>query len=126
NLRPRSVALASGMRVIPTDRKTITWPQIVSDPLPEWVAETEVIPATDPAFTTLEADPKKCAVRTEFSNEILDDSVPDAGDVVRRLMLRALATKLDLGIFEGNPASDPDVIRGLKFQPGIQMVTALG
>jgi len=122
-LRPRSVALSSGIRVVPTDRKTIQWPQVVSDPTPEWVAETEVIPATDPVFTSLEADPKKLAARTEFSNEVLDDSEPDAEGVVRRLMERALALKLDLAFFQGNPSADPDSIRGLKFTPGIQALS---
>jgi HK97 family phage major capsid protein/HK97 family phage prohead protease len=125
-LRPQSVALRSGIRVIPTDRKTIQWPRVISDPVPEWVGETEVIPATDPAFDTLEADPKKLAARTEFSNEVLDDSEPEAEGVVRRLMQRALALKLDLGFFQGNPAADDDSIRGLKFVAGIQTGPSLG
>lgn len=118
-LRARSVALASGIRVIATERETVTWPQIVSDPTPDWYGETELIVASDPVFASLTATPKKLAVRTEFSNEVLDDSVPDAGEVVRRLMLRALAEKLDLGIFEGNPAANADSIRGLKYTAGV-------
>jgi HK97 family phage major capsid protein/HK97 family phage prohead protease len=126
HLVPRSVALTSGIRVIPTDRHTINWPTVVDDPDAAWVAETDVIPASDPVFGALEAEPKKLATRVEFSNEVLDDSVPDAGDVVRRLMLRALASKLDLSIFEGNPTADPESIKGLKYQAGIQTDTVLG
>ena len=119
-LAPQSVALRSGVRVVPTDRKTIQWPVVISDPIPDWVAETDVIPATDPAFDTLEAEPKKLAARTEFSNEVLDDSEPAAEGVVRRLMQRALGLTLDLAFYQGNPSADPNVIRGLKFQSGIQ------
>jgi HK97 family phage major capsid protein len=125
-LTPRSVALASGIRVIPTDRHTIEWPTIVSDPDAEWVAETDPITPSDPVFDSLTAEPKKLASLVQFSNEVLDDSVPDAGATVRTLMLRALAGKLDLSIFEGNPTADPESIKGLKYQAGIQTDSALG
>lgn len=119
-LTARSVALASGIRVITTDRHSVSWPQIVSDPVPAWYAETELIVASDPVFASFEVEAKKVAVRTEFSNEVLDDSVPSAEQLVRRLMIRALAEKIDVGVFYGNPSADPDSIRGLRWTPGIQ------
>lgn len=119
-LAARSVALASGIRVITTDRHTVQWPQVVSDPVPAWYDELDLIVASDPVFATLEVEAKKLACRVEFSNEVLDDSVPDAEKLVRKLLMRALAEKLDLGIYYGNPATDADSIRGLRWTSGIQ------
>jgi HK97 family phage major capsid protein len=121
-LRPASIALASGVRVIPTDRQSITWPRLTADVDPTWVAETVQIPAGDPAFGTLEASPKKLAHRVELSNEVIDDSEPSIVDVLNVHLATMLALKLDRGIFEGNPAADAESIRGLKFVTGTQTI----
>lgn len=118
-----SVALSSGIKVISTDRTTVSWPQVISDPTPAFYNELDVIAPSDPVFATLTADPKKIAVRTEFSNEVLDDSVPDAATVVRNLMLRALSEKLDVTVFEGDAIADPKAFNGLKNTAGIQTVS---
>lgn len=124
-LRPVSVALASGMLVIPTSRNRVTWPQLVSDVDPTWVAELEQIPAGDPGFSTLTADPKKLAHRiTEISNEVIDDSEPSAVDVLNAHLVTMLALKLDASIFEGNQGADSDSIKGLKYVSGIQTISA--
>jgi HK97 family phage major capsid protein len=112
------------MRVIPTDRHKITWPRLVSDVDPTWVAELEQIPAGDPGFGTLEAEPKKLAHRiTEISNEVIDDSEPSIVDVLNGHMVQMLGLKLDRSIFEGNPSADADSIRGLKYVSGIQTIS---
>lgn len=105
-LRPASIALASGIRVIPTDRHKITWPRLVSDVDPTWVAELEQIPEAPPGFGTLEAEPKKLAHRiSNISNEVIDDSEPSIVDVLNAHMVTMLALKLDASIFEGNPTA---------------------
>jgi len=121
-LRPASIALASGVRVIPTDRESIVWPRLTSDVDPTWVAETEVIPAGDPGFGELTATPKKLAHRVELSNEVIDDSEPSVIEVLNGHLTTMLGLKLDRGVFEGNPAADADSIRGLKYVAGIQTV----
>jgi HK97 family phage major capsid protein len=121
-LRPASIALASGVRVIPTDRQSITWPRLTADVDPTWVPETVQIPAGDPAFGTLTASPKKLAHRVELSNEVIDDSEPSIVDVLNVHLATMLALKLDRGIFEGNPAADAESIRGLKFVTGTQVI----
>lgn len=117
-LRPASIALASGMVVIPTDRQKVTWPQIVSDVDPTWVAELEPIPTGDPGFDSLDAEPKKLAhLISPISNEVIDDSEPAAVDVLNTHLVTMLALKLDRGIFEGSN-TDPKSITGLKYQAG--------
>lgn len=121
-LRPASIGLASGIRVIPTDRSEVVWPRLTADVDPGWYAETELILKGDPAFGTLTATPKKLAHRVELSNEVIDDSEPSIVDVLNTHLGTMLALKLDRGIFEGNPAADADSIRGLKYVAGTQEI----
>lgn len=123
-LRPASIALASGMVVIPTDRQKVTWPQLVSDVDPSWVDELEAIPADEPGFDTLEAEPKKLAhLVSPISNEVIDDSEPSAVDVLNGHLVTMMALKLDRGIFEGNAGADPKSINGVKYVSGIQTIS---
>jgi HK97 family phage major capsid protein len=119
-LRASSIALASGLLVIPTTRESLAWPQLVTSVDPSWVAEGAVIPAGDPAFAELKATPRKLAHRVIFSNEVADDSEPAIIDVLNQHLATMLGLKLDLAIYEGNAANG---IRGLKFTPGIQTIS---
>jgi HK97 family phage major capsid protein len=121
-LRPMSIALASGLRIIETDRESITWPRLTADVDPTWTAETVQIPAGDPGFADMTATPKKLAHRVEMSNEVVDDSDPSAVDVVNAHLATVLSLKLDTAIFEANPATTPNSIRGLRWTPGVQQV----
>lgn len=122
-LRATSVALASGMRVIPTDRGEIQFPQITADVDPGWTAEATQITASDPTLATLTATPKKLAARVEFSNEVFDDSDPSVVEVLQTHVATILGLKLDAGIFEGNQGADPNSIKGLKYVAGIGAVS---
>jgi len=121
-LRPMSVALESGFTVVSTDREKVIWPRLTADVDPTWVEELEQIPEGDPAFAQLEAEPKKLAHRVKLSNEVIDDSEPSVVDVLNTHLGTMLALKLDLSIFTGNPATNPDSIRGLKYVAGIQTI----
>lgn len=122
-LRPASVMLAAGVRVIPTGRESVVWPRLTADVNPTWVGEEDIIPAGDPAFGTLEAKPKKLAHRVELSNEVIDDSSPAIVDVLNVHLASMLALKLDASMLEGNPTTNPDSIRGLKYTAGIQTLS---
>jgi HK97 family phage major capsid protein len=121
-LRPLSIALASGLRIIPTDRESITWPRLTADVDPTWTAETDQIPSGDPGFGDLTATPRKLAHRVEMSNEVVDDSDPSAVDVVNAHLATVLSLKLDTAIFEANPAVTPNSIRGLRWTAGVQTI----
>jgi HK97 family phage major capsid protein len=121
-LRASSVALAAGIRVVPTDRESVQWPQITADVAPTWYGETDTITPGDPILATLTATPRKLAHIVELSNEVIDDREPAIVDVLNAHLATVLALKLDLSIFEGNPASNADSIRGLKYRAGIQTI----
>jgi HK97 family phage prohead protease len=122
-LRASAVMLAAGVPVLGTDRREITWPRITSDVAPDWYAEEEEIAAGDPGLGTLSAVPHKLAHRVEFSNEVLDDSEPDAADVVSSHLATMLALKLDYSMLYGNPTANADSIRGLRYVSGIQAIS---
>jgi len=121
-MRPASVLLRAGVRVITTDRDSIQWPQIVSDVTPGWVSEAQAITPSDPTFATLTATPRKLAALVQFSNEVIDDSHPDIVDLIRRHVSKILALRLDLAAFEGTGVA-PE-IRGVRATPGIQEIVA--
>ncbi len=122
-LRAASVVLASGIRVIPTDRAEVRFPRLTADVDPQWYAEMDLIVAGDPAFADLVATPKKLAHRVELSNEVIDDSEPSITELLDAHLHQMLALRLDRGMLEGNPASDPKSIRGLKYWAGIQSIS---
>lgn len=125
-LRPQSVLLASGARVVTTNAERVVWPRITANVDPTWVAEAQVIPAGDPAFGSLEAVPKKLAHRTILSNEVIDDSQPSIIEMLNTHLAQMMALKFDLAAFEGNPSADANSVRGLKYVSGIQTFTAGG
>ncbi len=120
-LRATSIALQTGITVLSTDREAIVWPKLTGDVAPGYVAEGALIPETDPTFANLTATPKKLAVRTVVSNEVIDDSVPSITDVLSANMSKLLALKLDLSVFEGDGTANSIV--GLKNTAGIQSVS---
>ena len=122
-LRASAVMLAAGVPVLPTDKREIQWPQITADVDPDWYAEMEEILAGDPGLGTLTATPRKLAHRVEFSNEVLDDSEPEAADVVSNHLATMLAIKLDYSMLYGNPTANADSIRGLRYVAGIQSIS---
>lgn len=122
-LRASSVALQSGIVVIPTDRSEVQWPKLTADVAPDWYAEGETITPGDPTFATLTATPHKLAHIVQASNEVIDDSEPKLLDVLNGHLAVMLGLKLDASIFEGNPAVNADSIRGLKFVAGIQTIS---
>lgn len=116
-LSAESVAIRSGIRVIRTNRDVLHVPRIDSDPTAAWTAEGGTITPSDPAYTDIPATPRKLASLTVVSNELIADSNPDVISLLEKQMTRALALKLDLGVFEGS--GTPPEIRGLKNVVGI-------
>lgn len=117
-LRPSSIALQSGIRVISTDRESITWPQLTVDPTPAFYSEGGTITPGDPTFTTLTAEPAKIAHIVQCSNEVIDDSDPSIVEVITDNLTKVLGLKLDAAIFSGGTAVPG--ITGLENTASIQ------
>lgn len=122
-LAAESVALRSGMRVIRTMRDAVHVPHINADPAANWTAEGAPITPTDPGYDDVIGTPRKLAGITVVSNELIADSNPDVVSLLEMQLTRALALKLDLGIFEGSGTA-PE-IKGMKNQTGITTDSSL-
>jgi len=119
-LRPASVLLRSGVRVIPTDRDSVEFPRLTGDVTPGFFNEAQAITPSDPTLVTLTGVPRKIAALTQLSNEVVDDSDPSIVEVLNGHLATILAARLDLAGFEGTGAA-PE-IRGLKNVAGIQTI----
>jgi uncharacterized protein len=117
-LRPGSVALQSGIIVIPTDKREITWPKLSGDVNPAWVASGEAIPEGDPTLVSLKANPRKLAHLVAVENEVIDDSEPSVVDVLNNHLGTMLGLKLDLAVFEGSGENNQP--KGMLKVAGIQ------
>jgi len=115
-LRAASVALASGIPVVSTDRNDVQWPQITADATPGWTQEGGTITASDPTIASLTATPQKLAALVQLTNELIDDSEPAAVRVVTDHVNNILAHKLDLAVYEGS--GTPPEITGFKTAAG--------
>ncbi|MGH4020338.1 MAG: phage major capsid protein [Pseudonocardiaceae bacterium] len=121
HLTPQSVGLASGFRQIQTHADTLSIPRLQTDATANWTAEGAEITPSDPTADTLTAVPRKLAALSYVSNEVLDDSNPEIGDMIGESLARSMSLKLDLGFFEGTGTA-PE-IRGLKNTASIQTVS---
>src|SRR5581483_5869435 len=120
-LAPQSVALASGIRVIRTERDQLVIPHLLADQAAAWVNEGATIGASDPNAEQVTATPRKLAALTQLTNELINDSDPPVLDVFGQQLLRSLALKFDLGVYEGS--GTPPEIRGLRNVAGTQQVS---
>lgn len=123
-LRPRSVFLAAGVPILSTDSDSLIYPQLSSDATVGWYAEAGTITASDPGFAAGTAVPRKIAVRTEYSNEVADDSSPELEGVLRNVLAARAATVLDIAAFEGTGSSNQPT--GMGNVSGIGNVNATG
>lgn len=121
-LRPASVMLASGIRVMATTRERIVWPRTITDVDPSWTAEGDEITEGDPAWDELTVIPSKLAHRILCSNESLEDAPIDLLGWLQGHLYTLLGLKLDIGLLEGNPIGGAPGVQGLKFQSGVQLI----
>jgi HK97 family phage major capsid protein len=125
-LRPTSIMLAAGIKVLTTSREQIVWPRTITDVSPDWADEGIEIDEGDPAWDELTVIPSKLAHRVVVSNETLDDSPLDLMGWLEAHLLKLMSLKLDIGLLEGNAAFGTTGVMGLKNWPGVQQVTSLG
>jgi HK97 family phage major capsid protein len=119
-LRPASAFLRSGVRTLTTDRSTVIYPELTSDPTVGWWAEGGTITASDPAFGAGTVTPHKMATRVEYSNELAEDSAPALEPILREALVARAGVVLDQAAYEGS-GSTP-IPRGMGNLAGIQSV----
>lgn len=101
------------------------YPQLGADPTIGWVAEAGTIPASDASLTSATAVPHKLAVRCEYSNELVEDSVPSIEQVLRGVLTARAGVQLDLAAFQGAGAGANEPT-GMGNVAGIASINAAG
>jgi HK97 family phage major capsid protein len=117
NLRDASVLLASGIPVIPTNRKSIKWPVITGDIEVDFYGELEEIDESDPELDELELTPRAIKGLVRGSSEAFEDSSPDLLNLVQTNLAVSMGLKLDAEGLVGNSAKG---FKGLTTMTGTQ------
>lgn len=115
-----SIALQTA-KVVATTAKSIRFPRVTADPAASWTAEGEEITPSDLAADELVITPAKLAGLTIISNELAQDSDPQALQQVGEGLARDIARKLDAAFFGSVAAPAPD---GLADLAGVNDVDA--
>lgn len=100
-LRPETVVMASGVRVIQIKRDTVL-PGIGAAVTASFVHENVEIPTGDMSFVGRVLRPRKLAVLTRVANELLTDSTPGARKLIEYDVTRAMAAAIDAAFLAGN------------------------
>jgi len=116
-LEASNVFLAAGPRVFNMNGDVLRIPKYGSGTTAAMVAENAAIPETNLTFADATLTARKIAAIVRSSNEWLEDSVPDARQIIERDLLRELGRKLDEQFFGGN--GTPPNMRGLLNQAGV-------
>ncbi|RUP35020.1 MAG: phage major capsid protein [Mycolicibacterium sp.] len=109
--------------VVPTMSASFRIPIITADSSAAWTPEGEEITPTNPGVDELDIVPKKLAALTIISNELANDSSPEAQQVVGDSIARDIARKVDAAYFVNTTLNGPD---GIASVAGAQLVDGGG
>lgn len=105
-LRNTSVALRMGVRRMSGLVGNVTIPKMTAGNTAYWLAdETTQITESQPTIGQLSLAPKNVAALTELSHQLMQQSTPDAEQLVLDSIARDIALAVDVGILRGSGAS---------------------
>jgi HK97 family phage major capsid protein len=112
--REASVVAASGVPIVPTDKKAVKFPVLTGDVDVAFYDELEPIAESDPTLDDFEVPVKALKALVRMSTEAVEDSDPDLLRLVSDNLNLAMALKGDRELLVGNDA---------KGFPGLTQVT---
>lgn len=105
-LRNTSVALRMGVRRMAGLVGNVTIPKITAGNTAYWLSdETTQITESQPTIGQLSLAPKNVAAMTELSHQLMQQSTPDAEQLVLDSIARDIALAVDVGVIRGSGAS---------------------
>ncbi len=116
-LRPSSVVLASGVRVVETQRHEWKAPTLIGDVLADFYGESDPIQETDPDFDEFSITPRAIKALVRGSSEAFDDSNPDLLTIITQNLATVLALRFDYESLVGDSESG---FKGLSLIEGRQ------
>lgn len=108
--------------VVMTNSHTVRFPVVTQDPSAAWCEEGHELVVSDGQIEEIEARLTKLAGITIVTNELAEDSSPEASRVVGEGLARDIARKLDEAFF-GN-LSAPAAQKGLGALTGVSQVAS--
>jgi HK97 family phage major capsid protein len=121
--RNQSVVAASGVPVIPTDKKAIHWPMLTGDITVAFYDELEEIAESDPDLDEFSIPVKALKALVRGSSEAFEDSDPALLEVVRNNIMLSMSLKGDRELVAGNDAKG---FKGLLNLTGTQSIAVGG
>jgi len=104
HFREASVVAASGVPIIPTDKRKIIWPVLTGDVTVAFYDELEEITPSDPGLDDFEVPVKALKALVRMSTEAAEDSDPDLLQMVNDNLNIAMVLKGDRELVAGNDA----------------------
>jgi len=117
-LRPQSVVLESGVRIIVTDRQSVEFPRQTADPTATFYAELDPITESDPVYDSLTVTPKAIKALVRGSSEAFEDSSPDLLTLLEANLQKVLALNLDGALLFGSIAGNAKAFDGMDVVAG--------
>ena len=105
-LTQTSVAMQAST-VAQTDATEYRIPVLTGDPDASWVPEATEIPVDDATFDEVKVIPKKVAALSVLSNELIEDSSPEASAVIGQRLVQSLVRKVDASWFAAATTNGP-------------------
>lgn len=102
--------------VVQTKSASFRIPIVTADSSAAWTPEGDEITATNPGVDELDVIPKKLAALTIVSNELANDSSPEAQQVVGDSIARDIARKIDAAYFTNTTVNGPSGIESVAYQ----------
>lgn len=121
-LRPQSVVLESGVRIVVTDRQQVEFPRQTADPTAAFYNELDPITESDPAFDQITVTPKAIKALVRGSSEAFEDSSPDLLTLLEANLQKVLALKLDAALLFGSVAGDAKSFDGMDTVAGTSVI----
>ena len=100
-------------RTVTTSSHEFRVPRITTDPSAAWVREGEEIPVSDAQVDEVTVVPAKLAGLSVISEELSQDSSPEASAIIGAGLARDAARKLDLAFFGAAPSPAPPGLASL-------------
>ena len=105
-LRPMAVVRASGPRVIPMPRGTMTLPGQASAASATYGSEVATVASSQPSFNSIVASYKKLTALVPISNDMMRYASPEIDAIVTNDLLKVIALKEDNAFILGNGTQD--------------------
>jgi HK97 family phage major capsid protein len=121
--RNASRVMEAGATVVPMTSQTLRIPRLTGEGSPQWRAELATITAQDMTFDAVTLTAKSLDRLILISNELFQDSSPNASDVIANSFAQQIALALDLAALRGDGTGATPL--GIKNTAGVT-VTAHG